>query len=133
MILGTLIRTCTGLNWSAVFLSDKCSDPFNDKCIRASRGCSHKIPLIYNQNVKQLISYLEKEKWNTFIADVKGKPFTSVTIPAKTALVLGSEAHGVSSVLQSISKATQVTIPLNDNVESLNVATAGAILMNHFK
>lgn len=45
--LGTLLRSAVSFGWDGVYLLPGCADPFNDKCIRASRGACFRIPIGY--------------------------------------------------------------------------------------
>ncbi|EKX51956.1 hypothetical protein GUITHDRAFT_134270 [Guillardia theta CCMP2712] len=45
--LGTLLRTAAGLGWDAALLLDGCSDPFNEKAIRAARGAQWRLGVCY--------------------------------------------------------------------------------------
>ena len=52
----------------------------------------------------------------------------SVKFEAKTALVLGNEGDGVEKAVKKLSD-TIVKIPINEEVDSLNVAVASSILL----
>jgi TrmH family RNA methyltransferase len=120
--VGTLLRTALALGWEGAFLTDGCADPFNDKAIRAARGASFRLPLGFGsfEALKKLA-----EGMNVYIADLKGKPPETARPPIL--LILGSESHGPSSAAQKL--GTPITIPMPGPMESLNVATAGGILM----
>ena len=78
--LGTLIRTATALDWTGVYITPTSVDPFNDKAIRAARGATFRIPLIYDVPVTEVKRQLEKNKqqWRLLIADAKGKDINAV-------------------------------------------------------
>ena len=59
---------------------------------------------------------------------VESRPYSSVDLSVPIAIIVGSEAHGVGG--ETISEADMlVHIPMSDRVESLNVASAAAILL----
>lgn len=134
--LGTLLRTSIALGWDGVFLTHGCADPFNEKSIRASRGACFKLPLGHGtvEDWKEVVSQhhfvciaadLTGQKDNT-IENIVGNA-RGARIEKNVCLVLGSEGQGVSP--EFIEESTSVTIPMVGEMESLNVAAAGAILM----
>lgn len=124
--LGTLLRTALALGAKGVFLLDGCCDPFNDKAIRAARGATFYLP--YRQGtIKELETFIKKNDLIPYIGDLSGIPLNQVTPFLKSLLILGNEAKGISPEVEKL--AQKVTIPLVGEVESLNVAVAGGILM----
>lgn len=128
--LGTILRTAVAFGWEGVFVLPGCVDLFNEKVIRASRGASFLLP--YQTGTWEIIQKLANEiKAPLFLADVKGTPFQEIAIPKAAFLILSNEAHGISEAADRLS--TKVTIPMQGEMESLNVAIAGALLMHYFK
>ena len=64
--------------------------------------------------------------------DENSIPLNECKKPNDFVLVLGNESHGVSEPIIKIANQL-VKIEMNDVIDSLNVAIAGAILMNYFK
>lgn len=124
--VGTILRTAVALGWEGAFLTPKTADPYNDKALRAARGAPLFLPLRQG-------SYAELEKLvrsnglKVYIADVEGKKLTEVSFKKPLALVLGHETLGPSSEVKALGET--VSIPMTGQMESLNVATAAAILM----
>lgn len=119
--LGTLLRTCLALGWEGVYFLPGCADPFNDKVLRASKGALFQLP--YEQGSWEKLKSFPLEILG---ADLEGDLPENV-LSGKMMLILGNEGQGLSS--QSRSLCRKVKIPMKLNVESLNVASAGAILM----
>lgn len=119
--LGTLLRTCLALDWDGIYFLPGCCDPFNDKAIRASKGALFRLP--YAQGTWK---ELENFPLEAFSADLEGDLPESI-VSGKMLLVLGNEGQGLSE--ESKRRCKKVTIPMKKEVESLNVAAAGAILM----
>ena len=61
------------------------------------------------------------------MGDIQGKEAGKVSSGRGIALVLGNEASGPSAVVKELCES--VTIPMEGEMESLNVAVAGGILM----
>lgn len=128
--IGTILRNALALGWEGVFLIGDCCDPFNDKALRAARGATFRIPLAYG-SWKDLEQLSKKQNGVCLAADIVGTPLHAIETPKKALLVLGNEARGVSAPILDFCR--QVTIPMQGPMESLNVSSAGAILMHHLK
>lgn len=123
--LGTLLRTALALGWKGAFLLPGCCDPWNSKALRASKGALFSLP--YQKGTwKELQAIIDREELVPLAAELDGKPLKKQP-DNKIVLVLGNEANGVSQATRDACQA--ITIPMSDQMESLNVAQAGAILM----
>lgn len=124
--LGTIIRTALAFNFDTVILSNDCVSPFNEKVVAATKGAIFKMPIFYSSleeiksNKTVIVSSLGENSQNLNEVDVK-KPYV---------LVLGNEAHGVKPETLALADII-CKIPISDQIESINVAVAGGILM-HF-
>ena len=127
--LGTLIRTARAFGWDSVLISGV--DKYNDKVIRATQGAIFRINVVQTNNIiDSMTDYI-------VIAAVPSKKLANAktfdeikSLSAKVMLVLGNESSGLSKKIISGSKY-RVYIPVQ--FESLNVAQAGAILLNQYK
>ncbi|NGX57724.1 MAG: putative TrmH family tRNA/rRNA methyltransferase [Chlamydiae bacterium] len=122
--LGTLLRTALSFGWEGVFLLENCCDPFNGKALRAAKGATFRIPLAQGNS-----NDLPKSH-QVFVADLEGQAPETFSPSEKRMLILGSESQGVSPECQQLGQ--KVTLPISE-MESLNVAVAGGILMYLFK
>lgn len=124
--LGTLMRTALALGWETIYFLPGSCDPFNEKALRASRGAHFKLALAKG-TAKQLQQWVQKEGIQALLADLKGEVPHLIPAASRRLLVLGNEAHGASAQVRGFCKA--VTIPMPGEMESLNVAVAGGILL----
>lgn len=124
--VGTVLRTAVALGWEGAFLTPKTADPYNDKALRAARGAPLFLPLRQG-SYEELKKLVQTNGMNVYIADVEGKKLTDVAFKKPLALVLGHETEGPSPETKALGQA--VSIPMTNQMESLNVATAAAILM----
>ena len=125
--MGTIIRTALALNYDAIILSENCVSIYNPKVVSATKGAMFLIP-IFSGNI------LDFKKGRTVIVSTlneKSISLDDLEKPESFILVLGNEAHGVSEEIIANSDVF-VKIPIA-NIDSLNVAVAGAILMYHLK
>ena len=125
--LGTILRTAVAFNYDSVVLSKGSVDLYNEKVIAASKGAIFLIDAF----VGNIEDYKDKQIIVSTL-DENSIPLNECKKPNDFVLVLGNESHGVSEPI--IKNANQlVKIEMNDVIDSLNVAIAGAILMNYFK
>jgi TrmH family RNA methyltransferase len=122
--MGTLIRTALAFSYDLVIVSDNCVSIYNEKVVNSSKGAIFNIPVRkgklskYKGSHQIIVSMLSKKAINLDEIEVKDK----------FVLVLGNESRGVSSETRQLADI-EVIIPIN-NIDSLNVAVAGGILMN---
>ena len=129
--LGTLLRTALAFGWDSIFITENTVDPYNDKVLRAARGAHFRLSIEVG-SIEKLLGLIEEKKWSCFVADTSGKPVNTISQKRGTALILSSESHGPSE--EELPKSHQkITIPMFGEMESLNVAVAGAILMYELK
>ncbi len=129
--LGTIIRLCDWFGVSQLICSKDTVDCYNQKVVQASMGSLTRISIKY----LNLTEYVSETKLPTFIADMDGENVYKSTLPKEAVLIMGNEANGVSDGIKSLIK-NKVSIPRfgeTQETESLNVATATAILLSEFK
>jgi RNA methyltransferase, TrmH family len=124
--LGALLRTALALGWDFVYFLSGCCDPFNEKAVRAARGAHFKLSLAKG-TAEELQLWAKKEGVQPLVADLQGKLTDEIPPALNRLLVLGNEAHGASKGVKSFCQS--VTIPMIGEMESLNVAVAGGILL----
>ncbi len=126
--VGTLIRTAEASGCVGVIVTAGTADVLSPKVVRASSGSMLRVP-IAEVPLDDLTATLRGLDVQTIATAIDGEPYTGFTVEAGrlSALLLGSEAHGLDSEIASSAEAT-VSIPMHGRVESLNVATAGAVL-----
>jgi len=125
--LGTIFRNCIWFGIHSIILTENSIDPFNLKCIRSGMGSHFYFNNIVKENSKKIIKHLKKYNYNTLVADLNGENINNINYKNNWALVLGSEANGISSNFEAFKK---VTINKIGNIESLNVSVASGILLN---
>lgn len=124
--LGTLLRTALALGWEGVIATPGTVDFFNDKALRASQGAIFHLPYAY-KTAEEIISWSQEKQIAVWVGDAKGTPLSETPFQSPLALILSHEGQGVSGWAQKIGQ--KISIPLQNKVESLNVAAAGAILL----
>ena len=119
--LGTLLRTALAFGYKDIILKGGCSQ-YNEKVLQSTQGA------IFNLNIVPFEDEEQLDGYEIIATEIKGNvELSKIGKIKKHVLVLGNEAHGVSKFLLEIAdKRVRIDI---DEIESLNVAIAGAIAM----
>ncbi|MEN9520016.1 MAG: hypothetical protein RLZZ381_2604 [Cyanobacteriota bacterium] len=127
--LGTIIRTAAATGADGLWLSADSVDFYSPKVLRASVGQWFRLPVVTNQNLSQLVQQQEQQGVQIIATTSKAtKTYWEVDFTRPSLILLGNEGAGLSS--ESIDLAdVQIKIPLANQVESLNVAVASALLL----
>lgn len=129
--LGTIIRLCDWFGVKQLLCSKDTVDCYNEKVVQATMGSIARVEVIYGDLTEE-ISKLDLPVFGTFM---NGENIYESSLSSKGILVLGNEANGISDEIKQLCKH-QISIPQfgeTKNTESLNVATATAILLSEFK
>ena len=129
--LGTIIRFCDWFGVDKLLCSKETVDCYNKKVVQSSMGSLTRVAISYID----LKEYLLSVSIPIFVADMDGDNVYEMKPPASAVLVMGNEANGISNSIKEI-VSTKITIPRYGNyqlTESLNVATATAILLSEFR
>lgn len=131
--LGAIARSARALGVDALLLDPQCADPFYRRCVRVSMGEILHLPTV------------RLNRWPDDLATVEAAGFSLVALtpnPAATpinqlqrtntdrvAVLLGAEGPGLSAV--TLARTRSVRIPINPDVDSLNVGHAAAVAFAH--
>ena len=129
--LGTILRSADWFGIKSVIVSDDSADIYNPKTMRSGMGAHFMIQSLFQTDLSSAITDLKDKEYSIIGAAMDGLSYNELSLDSnqKWALILGSEANGISNTtLQFIDKF--VSIPKIGTVESLNVAMAGSILLD---
>lgn len=125
--LGALLRVADGFGVDLVVLPEHDSVGLTPVAVKASAGASQWVPVAQVTNLSRAIERLQKSGYWVYGAAAGGDPPAAIDFTGKVALVMGNEGKGIRrNVLEHCDRI--VTIPMSGHVESLNVATAAAVL-----
>ena len=129
---GTVIRTADACGFDAVIFSKDSVDVFNPKVVRSTVGSLWHIPVIVDIKIEDFLTDSENAGFNLFALDANSpNRFDSEFIKKATASpsiwIFGNEARGLPQLPEGV---TTVSIPMKGFAESLNVASAAAIVMH---
>ena len=129
--LGTIIRLCDWFGVQQLLCSEDTTDCYNPKVVQATMGSLARVQVHY----LALSEYFGKTKLPIFGGFMDGNNIYSEKLPKEGIIVMGNEANGISEeISQKITH--RITIPRFGKIqktESLNVATATAILLSEFR
>jgi TrmH family RNA methyltransferase len=126
--VGAVLRSADAVGARAVVLADGGTDPFNPNAIRSSLGAVFAVPVCVASS-EATLAWLRRHGLAMFAARVDGAvSYTQVSYCAPSAVILGSEATGLSDVWLA-DDITAVSLPMCGVVDSLNVSTTAAVLL----
>ncbi len=125
--LGTIIRTADAAAADGIILVGDCCDPYSIECVRATTGSIFATTLTRMPSL-QFADFLKSWPGESVATAMGAKTSYRRTYQRPTLLVMGSEAKGLSQGIASACTRT-VRIPMRPGVESLNVATAAALML----
>lgn len=126
--IGALLRTADAANLDAVIIANPKTDIYNPNIIRSSVGC-----IFTNQiatgTTEEIISFLKDNNITINCAALTASiPYHTQNFNQPTAIVVGTEATGLSD--EWLANATQnIIIPMQGEIDSMNVSVAAAILI----
>ena len=129
--LGTIIRLCDWFGIETLFCSEESVDIYNPKVVQATMGSISRVNVVYGN----LEAFLSQTKLPVFGTFMDGKNIYQEKLPKEGIIVMGNEANGISSSVEKL-VSERIAIPRFGNLqvtESLNVATATAIILSEFK
>ena len=126
--LGAIIRSAAAAGVNALWLEDGCVELYNPKVIRSTMGCIAKIPIFSGLHHEEITAALKAYAIPTFLADMhQAVPYDVLPVDKTIAVVMGNEGNGISENWRK-GNYPGVMIPMENGVESLNVAMAAAII-----
>ena len=129
--MGTILRLCDWFGINQVVCSKETVDLYNPKVVQATMGSIARV----NVNYLNLKDFLETTSLPIYGTFMDGEDLYNSEITNEGNIILGNEANGISKEIEEL-VTKRITIPRFGNLqqtESLNVATATAIVLSEFK
>ncbi|HNP31970.1 MAG TPA: RNA methyltransferase [Flavobacterium sp.] len=126
--IGAVLRTCDAAKVDAVIIANPKTDLYNPNIVRSSVGCLFTTQIATGTS-EEVIDFLIKNKINFYSATLQNSTaYYTQNYTKPTALVVGTEATGLTQLWRE--KATQnIIIPMQGEIDSMNVSVAAAILI----
>ncbi len=132
--LGAILRIGAAFGVGGAIVGAGAADPFSRRVLRVSMGAALRIPVLESADIEADLQRLAGELDVQLIAtllDPAAEPLAAAARPARFALLLGSEGHGLDPRIVALCQR-RVTIPMQPGTDSLNVAVAAGIFLHHF-
>lgn len=128
--MGTVVRSADAAGCTGVILMKNTVDLFSPKAVRATMGSLFHLPVVENVGAEELLPFLQRRGVKVFATalDAGAKPYFDVCLSQGAAVVFGNEGNGVREMLLKESDE-RIFIPMAGRAESLNVATAAAVVL----
>jgi tRNA G18 (ribose-2'-O)-methylase SpoU len=128
--MGVIIRNCVCFSVDAVIILPSSCDPYLRRSVRNSMGNIFKMPIAYISNMKDEIENIKRSGVTVYAAhpDARSRDIRDVRFDTKSCIVLGAEGNGISVELLHLCDEF-VAIPMKEGVDSLNVASASAVIL----
>ena len=129
--LGTIIRLCDWFGIKELVCSEETADLYNPKVVQATMGSIARVNVSY----VNLDHFLKNSSLPIFGTFMDGKNIYKTDLPQEGIIIMGNEANGISEAIENRVQ-NRISIPRFGDLqmtESLNVATATAIILSEFK
>ena len=126
--IGAILRTADAANVDAVIIANPKTDLYNPNIIRSSVGCVFTNTIAIG-NTSEIIIFLKENNISVYSAILQeSEPYYTCNFKDSTAIVVGTESTGLSQEWRTESK-TNIHIPMQGEIDSMNVSVAAGILI----
>ena len=125
---GAIIRTCAAAGIKSIIIPKDRSVKVTDVVVKTSVGMIENVKIIMVNNIQNTINKLKDMNYYIYAADMDGENYKNVDYSGKKVLIIGNEGTGISRLTRENSDVI-VSIPIKENVESLNASVAAGILI----
>lgn len=129
--VGMIISIAYLFGYDSIILNSFTADIYHEKCLDKAKDSLYKVNIL-RCDVKEIIPELKKEGFKVYATGLRKetKELEETLIYDKMAFILGNEGSGVKEELYDLSD--EIVKIRMENIDSLNVAIAGSIVMYHF-
>jgi tRNA G18 (ribose-2'-O)-methylase SpoU len=128
--VGTLVRNCAAFGADALITGETTSSPYMRRSVRNSMGAIFSLPIHHSANLRETLRALRRDFGTTIVAAdaggggrIEGQDFRG-----NICIVAGNEGAGISPEIFTACDA-RIGIPMDNSIDSLNVATAIAVML----
>lgn len=126
--IGALIRTADAAGVDALLIADPKTDLYNPNIIRSSVGGVFTVQLATGTS-DEIISFLKERNIAIYAAILQdAKAYQNQDYTSPTAIVLGTEAHGLTQIWR-VNSTQNIIIPMQGKIDSMNVSVAAGVLV----
>ncbi len=128
--VGAVVRNCAGFGVDAILVGSSSASPYLRRAVRNSMGGIFKLRCNHVGNLAESLALVHKEHRTTIIVADSNAPMAiqQADFSGNICIVLGNEDEGVSPEVHAAA-TNRVRIPMHKGTDSLNVASASAVLL----
>jgi tRNA G18 (ribose-2'-O)-methylase SpoU len=128
--LGGLVRNIAAFGAHGIITGETCCSPYLRRAVRGSMGTIFKIPAFESENLLETFTVMKARGFQVIAAHphTDERRLSQADFSRDTVIVLGSEGNGLSKEILTVCDEL-VVIPMQNEVDSLNVGTAGAVFL----
>jgi TrmH family RNA methyltransferase len=130
--VGTILRNADWFGIREILLSSDCAEIYNPKTIRASAGSIFHLDIVESNNFIESLISLKSRGYKILCADITGTNIYRFKKRDKEVVVFSNEAKGPTRDLLKLADE-RITVPKKGKAESLNVASASAVILSEMK
>lgn len=143
--MGVIVRNCVCFGVEALIVMPSSCDPYLRRSVRNSMGNIFQLPIVYLSNIQDdrhlegdshlhEIQKLKQSGIKLYAAHPNPKSINinEISFSHQSCIVLGAEGPGVSQEILDLCDEF-VSIPMKEEVDSLNVASASAVMLWEFQ
>lgn len=124
--VGMILRSATAAGLDGVLLPRRGVPAIDPLVVKASAGVAFRAPVLRSGTVEEGCEALRDAGFTLYGLDAGGGSLLDAELPPRVALVLGNETDGLSDTVAPLLDGV-LAIPMHGGVESLGVASAGAV------
>jgi tRNA G18 (ribose-2'-O)-methylase SpoU len=130
--MGLIARTCAALGIQDIFLSPGCVDPYARRVLRVSMGGMLALNQYHLKDPVAALAHFHEQGVRSLATTLSSNAVSihSFRRDGPTLILFGNEAEGLPASLQAACQ-TQITIPMTDGTDSLNVSVAAGIFLHY--
>jgi tRNA G18 (ribose-2'-O)-methylase SpoU len=128
--VGVIVRNCAGFGVDAIIVGETSSSPYLRRAVRNSMGTVFQIPIVHVEDLQSTLTNLKSTHGYNVVAAHPGGEHTlyETDLTGNVCIVLGNEGDGLTKNILDVC-SIHVSIPMDNDVDSLNVANASAVLL----
>ncbi|MFN3781936.1 MAG: TrmH family RNA methyltransferase, partial [Candidatus Kapaibacteriota bacterium] len=129
--VGQIVRICRAFGFDSLLVDERTTSPFLRRAVRVSMGNVFYLKVRRANNFFDELNWLKQNGYKIISCEVTSNSLSifDFYFPDKFVLVFGNEDAGISSEVLKVSDSI-IEIPIERDVDSLNVAVATAITLN---
>ena len=129
--MGSIFRNAAAFAADGIIIDKTSCDPLYRKAIRVSVGAALKVPYTQGEDIKRILDALEKADFRIYSLSPSAPNYLKdAEVAKRTALVFGTEGEGLPDFV--LKDTETLRIPIAYDFDSLNVATATGLALEHF-